>query len=260
MRILFKRELRLNLVGFLVCTVICSALSIYVITITTSIGPDIKAIIDMKMPQQIQLAFGMAGLDFSSRMGTFALIFSYLYLTYGIYSASLFARIVSKEFTEKTAEFLFSLPAKRIHLILIKLGTAMFYLTAVILTGFLVAWMGFAVIIQAPYKLSTLLQMAVAYWLGAMFFGSLSYMLSSYYIRARLAAGLVLGAYLLQLVTSLKAELEPLKYLSPFDWFKGSNIVNRGGLEVDYALVAVVGIMVCLIVGTRRFMRKDVLV
>ncbi|MFM2376522.1 MAG: hypothetical protein RLZZ165_1619 [Bacteroidota bacterium] len=257
---LIRREIRLNLKGFLVCTLICSALCLYAIALIPSMGADIQEILDLKMPKQLQLAFGMKNLDFHSPMGVFGIMFSYIYLTYGIYAAGMFSRIVSKEFSEKTAEYLFSLPQTRLWIILQKMGVAVGYLTASVALNFLTNWLGFAMIIRVDASVTTLLVMSASHWLGAMFFGAVAFLLSAFYIRSRLAVGLVLGAYLLQVVISLKEEFHSLRYLSPFDWFKGNDIVNGQGIPWECVVIALVGMALGFVLGARRYLRMDVLV
>lgn len=257
---LFRREIRLNLKGFIICTAICSALSLYLIAMIPSMGTDMQEIMKMKVPKQLQIAFGMDRLDFHTPMGTFPLMFSYLYLTYGIYAASMFSRIVSKEFTEKTAEYLFSLPARKIDLIMTKLWVAIGYLSLSVGITFLASWIGFAAIMPSEDSFRALLSMGAAYWMGGMFFGALSFLLSAFYLKSRMAVGMVLGFYLLQVVLSLNESLRLLKYISPFDWFKGSDIAIGNGLSWVSVCIALVGIASCLVVGARRFVRRDVLV
>lgn len=257
---LFKRELKLNLKAFIICTTIGVALSVYIIALTPKMGADMQQILNMKVPKPLQIAFGMEKLNFGSPLGIYAILFSYMYLTFSIYAASMFASIVSKEFTDKTAEFLFSLPVNRSTIIKTKLGVAILYLTTSLAVTFFASWVAFAVFIKVGYTVQPLFLICTALWLGAMFFGAAAYLLSSIYTKSRTAVGLVLGAYLLQVVISLKDSLEFIKYISPFDWFKGADIVNENTLSIPNCSLAVVAIIVCLWVGSNRFVKKDVLV
>src|SRR5450432_4178659 len=241
---LFKRELKQNLRSFIICTLICAALSLYVIALTPSLGADMQKLLDMKLPRQMQVAFGLSNLDFGTSLGVYGVIFSYIYLTFGIYAAVMFAGIVSKEFTEKTAEYLFSLPAGRNSIMVTKLSVAVLYLTASVSITFLVSWAGFAGIIKTGYSIKTLLLVCIAWWLGALFFGAMAFMLSSFYTKTKMAVGVVMGAYLLQVVISLKEQLKFLKWLSPFDWFKGNDIINESTLSVSYSAVALAAIVI----------------
>ncbi|MEJ7740065.1 MAG: ABC transporter permease subunit [Chitinophagaceae bacterium] len=257
---LFIRELKQNLKSFIICTIICAALSLYVIALTPSLGADMQKLLDMKLPSQMQLALGLNNLDFGTPLGAYGSMFSYIYLTFGIYAAVMFAGIVSKEFTEKTAEYLFSLPASRITILVTKLSVAVLYLTASVSITFLVSWAGFEGIIKTGYDIKTVLLMCTAWWLGTLFFGAMAFMLSSFYTKTKMAIGLVMGAYLLQVVISLEDQLKLIKYLSPFDWFKGNDIINEATLSVYYSFIALAAILICLVVGCKRFLNKDVLV
>lgn len=257
---LFKRELKRNFKSFIICTAICSALSLYVIALTPSLGADMQKLLDMKLPREMQMAFGMSNLNFNTPLSVYSIMFSYLYLTFGIYAAIMFAGIVSKEFTEKTAEYLFSLPSNRITIIASKLVVAVLYLTASININLLITWVGFAKIIKTGYSIEPILFMSAGWWLGSLFFGAMAFLLSSFYIKTKMAVGLVMGAYLLQVVISLKEQLNLLKYFSPFDWFKGNDIINAAGLPISHSLIALASIIICFVVGSKRFVNMDVLV
>lgn len=257
---LIQRELRQNLKGFIINTLICTALSLYLVALIPSMGADLQEMLDMKLPKQLQLAFGMSGVNMQNPMSAYSIMFGYLYLTFGIYAATIFGRIVSKEYAEKTAEFLYSLPATRMQIIVSKLGVAMGYLTVSVLVTFVATLIGFATLIKDPVRLAPLLWMTVAEWLGAMFLGALAFLLSAYYVKSRMAVGIVLGAYLLQVVLSLNQNLDALKVISPFDWFKGNQIVSSESLPLGYTLLAIALTGVCGFIGFRRFHRADVLV
>ena len=144
---LIQRELRQNLKGFIITTVICTALSLYLVGMIPAMGAQLQEMVDLKFPKQLQVAFGMSGVNFRSPMGAYSIMFGYLYLTFGIYAATIFGRIVSKEYADKTAEFLYSLPATRVQIIVSKLAVAVGYLTVSVLITFLATWIGFSTII-----------------------------------------------------------------------------------------------------------------
>lgn len=260
MKLLIYRELRLHWKGFAICSLICVALSLYLIGMIPSLGAEIKNLVDLKFPARLQAAFGMKDLDYSKPMHSYSIMFTYLYLTFAIYAAGLFSRVVSKEFADKTAEYLFSLPAKRIDIIHNKLGVAVAYLLISIVVTTLASWLGFVTIIGHDGALLPLLLMAAAYSLGALFMGSFAFMLSAYFVQARMSVGVVLGAYLMQVVISFNSNLAFLKVISPFDWFRGNDIVNTLTLSWGYVVLAIAATALCFWLGYRRFLRRDVLV
>jgi ABC-2 type transport system permease protein len=261
---LFKRELKRNWKSALATSLICSALSVYVISLGPSFGKDIQQILDLKLPQKMQIAFGMTGLDYSDITSFFAISFSYIYLFFSIYVSSVFAVIVAKEFNEKTAEYLFALPAKRINIILIKLSVAFIYAVLTVVIVFLASWLSFVINIKDGYDMKPVALMALAWLIGGLAFGSLAFMLSSFFTKTRtvtyISIGLVLAFYLFQVVISVNEELKNLKYISPFDWFKGSEIANTGEISITCCLIAIALTVVSLFIGISRFRKIDVLV
>lgn len=261
---LFKRELKRNLKSFLVITLICSALAMYVIAIAPSFGNDIQKILDLKLPQGMQKAFGMKDLDFKSATSFYAIMFSYIYLFYGIYLAAAFANIVSKEFSEKTAEYLFSLPAKRTHFMLVKLSVVLLYAVATVILIYLISWLSFGIFIKGNYDMIAVVLMALAWLVGGITFGAVAFLISSFITRSRAASaisvGFVLCMYLFQVAISINEKINFLKYISPFDWFKGSEIANSGQLSVGYCIGAICFSAICFYIGIRRFKKMDVLI
>lgn len=261
---LFKREFKRNLKSFLVVSFICAALVMYVISIAPSFGKDIQQILDLKLPRQFQSAFGMKDLDFGTPMGFYGLIFSYVYLFISIYAAGIFAGIVLKEYSDKTAEYLFSLPVKKMNIIRTKLLVALFYLTVTIAFTFLISLLSFSLFIEDDYDILTMLIMSLSWLLGGLTFGSIAFLVSSFLTKSRsssgIASGLVLVFYLLQVVISLNKYLEDMKYISPFDWFKGSDIANTGEISITFCIIAVVVSVVCIFIGAIHFKKKDVII
>jgi ABC-2 type transport system permease protein len=261
---LFKRELKRNLRSFMVSCIICSAMILYVISIAPSFGKDIQQLLDLKFPKQLQSAFGMTGLDFTNPLGFYGIIFSYIYLFFSIYIAGVFASIVSKEYSEKTAEYLFSLPAKRVTIISSKLSVAFLYAVLSILLFFLVSLFSFSVFIKESYDIIPVIMMALSWLIGGITFGSVAFLLSSFFTKTRtvssISVGMVLVMYLFQVVISLNKELDYLKYISPFDWFKGSDIANTGEISITYCIIAISAVIACISIGTYRFKKMDVLI
>jgi ABC-2 type transport system permease protein len=261
---LFRRELSRNLRSFIVITAICATLIVYIISMAPSFGKDIQQILDFKLSKNLQAAFGMKDLDYSKPDSFFALGFSYVYLFISVYIAGVFATIVSKEFSEKTAEYLFSLPSKRINIIITKISVAIIYLLLSVIILFLSAWISLSVFIKGSYDLKPVLMMSLAWLIGGLTFGSITFMASSFFTKARtissLSVGIVMLMYMMQIVISVNDKMRFLKYISPFDWFKGSEIGKTGELPLEYCFIAVAVIFVCIITGIRRFKKMDVLI
>jgi ABC-2 type transport system permease protein len=261
---LFKRELKRNLKSFLTVSIICAALVMYVVSIAPSFGKDIQQILDIKLPKQMQSAFGMKNLDFGTPMGFYGLIFSYVYLFISIYTAGLFGNIMLKEFSDKTAEYLFSMPAKRMKIISSKLTVALLYTFISIIFIMLISILSFSLFIKQDYDISSMMLMSFAWLLGGLTFGAIAFLISSFLSKTRssqgIATGTVLVFYLLQVVISLNKNLDYMVYISPFDWFKGNEIASSGEIPVKFCIIAILVSALCILMGAQRFRKKDLLI
>ncbi len=261
---LFVREIKRNYKSFLISSLICVAMAMYMIVMSQSFGAEIKKILDVKLPENMQIAMGLKNLDYSNHESFFALSFTYIYLFISIYLSTIFAVIVSKEFSDKTAEYLFSLPVKRLNIIVTKLAVVFTYSFLIVLLVFLGTWLSLEMNIKTGYSLKPIFLLSIAWLLGGIAFGSISFLISSFFTKTRIVSsisvGLVLGMYLMQVVISVNTNLKFLKYFSPFDWFKGSEIVNSGELPLTYILIAIFSILICLFFGVQRFKKMDVLI
>lgn len=261
---LFKRELKRNFRAFAVTTLISSFLVIYIISMAPTFGTDIQQILDMKMPKELQNAIGMKGLDYSSASSFYAIAFSYVYLFLGIYVAGAFAAVVSKEFSDKTAEYLFSLPAKRSRIIITKLMVTGLYALGSVLIIYIASLVSFAAFIEQDYSRTAIALIALAWLMGSLFFGALAFFISSLTAQSKSASlvsiGVVVAMYLLQVIISMNGDISFLKYISPFDWFKGSDIIRYVSLDLKYSLVCLAMSALLIWGGIRRFVKMDVLV
>ena len=261
---IFKRELKRNFKPFLIITFICSLMAVYVISIGPSMGTDIQKILDLKLPKQFQLAFGMKGLDYTSPNGFFALVFSYLYLFLGIYISGAFSSVVSKEFNDKTAEFLFSMPTTRTNIIFSKLIVVFLYSLLSIILIFLISCISMTLFINKSFEILPIVLMTLAWLIGGITFGAVGFLLSSFFTKGRtisaLSIGVVVVMFVLQVIISMNDKLNFLKYICPFEWFKGSEINLTQELSITYILIAVVASILCFYFGIRRFKKMDVLI
>lgn len=258
---LIKRELNRNFRSFAIVTGIASVMAGYIISLAPSFGADIQQLLDVKLPKNMQTAFGMDNLNFSSALGVYSISFSYLYLFFAVFAAGIFSTIVSKEFTDKTAEFLFVLPESRSRIMLKKLLVALLYLFLSVAVVFIVSWIMLQTVESGDLNAGPVLLCAVAWLLGSLSMGALAFLLSSFSKRGKTAytmgIGLVLILFLLQIIISLN-QADWLKLVSPFDWFKANEIMAGNSISLFYCLWAIGISAVCLLVGFWRFKRADV--
>lgn len=233
----------------------------YIISLAPSFGPDIQQLLDLKLPKNMQTAFGMDNLNFSSAMGVYSISFSYLYLFFAVFSAGIFSTIVSKEFTDKTAEYLFVLPESRSKIMFKKLSVAFLYVFISIAIVFLVSWIMLLSVGNDDLDVGPVFLFAAAWLLGSLTMGSMAFLLSTFSKRGKtvytMGIGLVMLFFLLQIIISLN-NADWLKLFSPFDWFKANDIMLQNSISLFYTCWAIGISATCLFVGFWRFRKADV--
>ena len=184
-------------------------------------------------------AFGMDKLNFGTLTGYYAVeCGNILGLGGGFYAALCGAGILSKEEKERTAEFLMVHPVSRGRIITEKLVAVFLQITAMNLLIYALAAGSMAAIGEdIPWKELNLLHLA--YYLMQLEIGGVCFGISAFMRKGTLGAGLGLAAmlYCLNLVANIADAASFLKYITPFGYCDGADIVSEGSL--DGALVAV---------------------
>ena len=184
-------------------------------------------------------AFGMDKLNFGTLIGYYAVeCGNILGLGGGFYAALCGAGILSKEEKERTAEFLLVHPVSRSRIVTEKLIAVFLQITAMNLLIYALAAGSMAAIGEdIPWKELNLLHLA--YYLMQLEIGGVCFGISAFMRKGTLGAGLGLAAmlYCLNLISNIADAASFLKYITPFGYCDGADIVSEGSL--DGALVAV---------------------
>jgi ABC-2 type transport system permease protein len=62
-----------------------------------------------------------------------------------------------------------------------------------------------------------------------------------------IAVSLLLGTYFLSIISGLNENLEFLKYLSPFEYFKPATLLNESRLDITFVWISAGIIAICLV-------------
>lgn len=175
-----------------------------------------------------------------------------------LFAAYLGMILLGKEEKQHTAEFLFSHPLKRGNIYRQKLGSLIFLLT--LFNGLLVA--GALTMIHLSNQkvdLPIFLQFHLAILLLHLVIGLICYSFAalSHKISTAVGIGIALMLYFLNIIINLWDKAEPFKYMTPYQFTYGSEIIKNNGL--DWLLIASnFGIaLICLLVGYLVFNFRD---
>ena len=205
-------------------------------------------------------AFGMDRINFGTLIGFYAVECGNILGLGGAFFAALSAvSVLSKEEKEHTAEFLFTHPVKRSRIVAGKLCAVILQIILINLLVFGVSIASIAVIgEEIPWKEIILLHLA--YFLLQIEIAGICFGISAFLKRGSLGVGLGIAAvlYFLNLIANISETAEFLKYITPFGYAEGADIVTSGSLEGSLALLGMLYGVVGIAAAFGWYCRKDI--
>ena len=205
-------------------------------------------------------AFGMDRLNFGTLVGFYAVECGNILGLGGAFYASFCAvGMLSKEEKDRTAEFLLTHPVSRTRILSEKLMAVMIQITLMNLLIYALAVGAIAMIGESvPWKEVTL--MHLAYYLLQIELASICFGISAFLRKGSIGVGLGIAIllYFLNLIANIADVALFLKYITPFGYCEGADIVADGRL--DGGMVAI-GMLLCLAgiaASYLKYRKKDI--
>jgi len=214
-------------------------------------------------PEEFLEIFGMGegGLDMSSFYGWFGVEgFLFVNLIGGSYAGILGGSILSKEEDDKTIEFLLSKPISRTSILF---GKALVVsLNLLLLNTFVGIVLLIAFMLYGDVNVTVWFLYSYAPFILQMIFASLSFLISVFVTKSRkvisIALGIVIGMYVIDLISKLTDEFEYLKYISPYEYINAISIVNDEMLNPLYMIISVLIIGISFVGAWFFYRKKDI--
>ncbi len=205
-------------------------------------------------------AFGMDRLNFGTLIGFYAVECGNILGLGGAFYASLCAvGILSHEEKDKTAKFLLTHPVSRKRIITEKLIAALIQITAMNIMIYALAVGSIAAVGEAiPWKEISLIHLA--YYLLQLELAGICFGISAFLRRGSMGIGLGIAVmmYFLNLIANIADVAEFLKYITPFGFCEGADIVSNGSLDCTLvsigAVIGIGGIMIAYL----KYTKKDI--
>lgn len=205
-------------------------------------------------------AFGMDRLNFGTLAGFYAIeCGNVLGLGGALFASCIGAAILSKEEQEHTAEFLLTHPVSRTRILTEKLAAV---LVQIILMNTVIAALSFGAMIvigeTIPWK--EILLMHLAYLLLQTEMACICFGISAFMRRGStgIGLGLAIMMYFLNLIANMAEAAEFLKWITPFGYCEGADIVTEGRLHAAYIAVGMLFSAVGIIAAYTKYQKKDV--
>ena len=205
-------------------------------------------------------AFGMDKLNFGTLIGYYAIeCGNVVGLGGAFYAALTGASMLCKEEKDKTAEFLLTHPISRRRVVTEKLAALFFQITALNLVVYLIAIGSMAAVGEkVPWKEVNLLHLA--YYFMQLELGCICFGISAFLRKGGAGIGIGVSAlmYFVNLISNITDSVDFLKYVTPFSYCEGSNIVEKGKLD---AVLISIGAALCLagiVAAYLQYTKKDI--
>ncbi len=204
-------------------------------------------------------AFGMDQLNFGTLIGFYAIeCGNVLGLGGAIFAALIGTTALCKEEKGHTAEFLLTHPIARRRVMAEKWLAVLGQIVAMNLVILGLSLGSMALIGEAiPWR--EILLLHLGYLLMQAEVPSICFGLSAFLRRGGVGLGLGLAAllYFLNLIANITESAEFLKYITPFGYCEGADVVTNGGLNVPMVLLGVGYAAIMLAVGCWKYCHKD---
>ena len=244
---LVKHELKQGRTAFLIWTAAVGGLLAVCVFLFPEMKGEMEGVSDIFSSMgSFTAAFGMDTLNFGTLTGFYAVECGNVLGLGGAFFASLCAvGILSREEKERTAEFLLAHPVSRRRIITEKLAAVLVQVTAMNLIIYAVSVGSIAAVgEEVPWKEINLLHLA--YYLLQLELAGICFGISAFMRKGTVGIGLGLAAmmYFLNLVANIAEAAEFLKYITPFGFCEGADIVAEGRLDGKMIVIGMaVGLM-----------------
>lgn len=205
-------------------------------------------------------AFGMDRLNFGTLIGFYGVECGNILGLGGAFFAALAAiTALAKEEKEHTAEFLITHPVSRSYIVTQKLFAVL--LQIVIMNGIVLICAIVSILaIGEEMPTKELLLLHLAYFLLQLEIAGICFGISAFLRRGGMGIGMGIAAmgYFLNIIANISENAEWLKYLTPFGYTEGADIVTNGSLDGKLVLVGMIFGLLGIVVAYWKYCRKDI--
>lgn len=258
---LVRHELRQGRLPFLIWTASIGGLLAVCIFLFPEMEAQMDGISDVFSSMgSFTAAFGMDRLSFGTLMGFYSVeCGNVLGLGGAFYAALCGVAILSKEEHSRTAEFLLTHPVSRFHIITGKLAAVLIQISALNLFLYVLSVASIAAIDETiPWKELNLLHLA--YYLLQIELACICFGISAFMRKNSIGVGMGIAImmYFLNLVANMAEAAEFLKYITPFGYCEGADIVTEGRLDLTRIAIGMCAGLAGVAAAYWKYGRKDI--
>lgn len=261
---MFKREMKINLKSFIIWTSILIGLFLVVFLMYPSIidGDNMQMMDEMMamFPEEVLKAFNM---DISSIDTAFGWLktegFVFVLLITGIYSGILGSNILLKEESDKTIEYLNSVPVSRKKIVVNKILCGALYIILMIVAVGLFNFIGLS--LSGDFDKKSYLLLSITPIFSSIVIFSVCLFLSTFTHKTKktlgISLGIVFASYFLKIISEMGESTEFLKYISIFTLADIRNVIVNVSINPLMVVLSVAITVAFMVLTIIRYERKE---
>ena len=261
---MFKREMKINLKSVMIWTSILIGLFLVVFLVYPSIvNSENMEMMDeiMKMfPEEMLKAFNM---DISSIDSAFGWLktegFVFVLLITGIYSGILGSNILLKEESDKTIEYLNSVPVTRKNIVLNKIFCGLLYIVLMVAIIGIFNFIGLS--LSGEFDRKSYILLSITPIFSSIVIFAVCIFLSTFTHKTKktigISLGIVFASYFLNIISEMGESTEFLKYISIFTLADIRNVIVNVSINPLMVILAIGIAVIFMIFTVIRYERKE---
>ncbi len=205
-------------------------------------------------------AFGMDQLNFGTLLGFYAVEGGNMLGIGGAFFAAIIGiTALMKEERDRTAEFLLTHPVSRTKVISEKLVSTFAIIVILNVIVLLCAVLSIKMIDEEIFW-EELLIFHLAYLLMQFEIAGICFGISAFIKKSGLGIGIGIAGlmYLLNIIANITEDAEFLKYITPFGFTEGSDIINNKEITLEYLIPGMIIMVICIVIGYVKYSKKDI--
>ena len=258
---IFKQELRSQKTPIAIWSLSIGLL----IAVCVIMYPDMKSQMDdvnqmFSSMGNFTSAFGMDQLNFGTLVGFYAVEAGNIIGIGGAFFAAITAvTALMKEEKDRTAEFLLTHPVSRTRVITEKLLSVFSIIIILNVIIFLCTVLSILYIKEDIFW-KELLLFTLAHLLLQLEIAGICFGISAFLTKSGIGIGIGIAAlmYFLNIVANISEDAKALKYITPFGFTEGSDIINDQKIETKYLIPGMILMVIGIITAYVKYTRKDI--
>ncbi|MFI5270550.1 MAG: ABC transporter permease subunit [Candidatus Saccharimonadales bacterium] len=260
---IYFHELRSYRKTTLIWIVSLSLITIMFLSVYTSFTKDVatsKKIIE-SLPAVVRKGLGISLNNFFTIYGLYAYLYLYVLLAGSVQAMNYGVGIFSKEFSSKTADFLYSKPTSRVNIVSQKLAAAISLILVTNIVFIAVAYLSANLISKQTLDLKLFILISATLFFVQMSFFAIGMFMSVILpkVKSVIAVSLptVFSFFIIGTIGSIIGN-QSVRYISPFKYFDTNSIIATKSYEIKYLVVELVVVLVAVLVSYYLFVHKDI--